>query len=103
MRNAFSKQIFKSLYATEISSKNQSSYYYTKEGFVVLNYLKKTIISKVTLVLFTHVFLRDHYVLKICGRYLDSIISGSSDLHQSNGYVSSGLFEIVAQTNYIPF
>ena len=66
------------------------------------NDLKKTIISKVTLVLFTHAFLRDHYVFKIYGRYLDSIISGSSYLHQSNEYVSSGLFEIVTQTKYIP-
>ena len=36
-----------------------------------------------------------------CGRSLDSIISGSSNLHQSKVYVSSGLFEIVTQTNYI--
>ena len=52
--------------------------------------------------MFTNVFLGDHYVFKSCGGYLDSIISGSSDLHQANGYVSSGLFEIVTQTKYIP-
>ena len=38
-----------------------------------------------------------------CGRSLDSVISRSSDLHQSKVYVSSGLFEIVTQTNYIPW
>ena len=37
-----------------------------------------------------------------CGRSLDSVISRSSDLHQSKVYVSSGLFEIVIQTNHIP-
>ena len=37
-----------------------------------------------------------------CGRSLDTIISGSSDLRQSTVNVSSGLFEIVPPTNYIP-
>ena len=52
-----------------------------------MNELKNTITSKVTLVLFLHVLSRDHR---------------SSDLHQSKVYLSSGLFEIVSQTNHIP-
>ena len=64
--------------------------------------MKNTITSKLTLVLFTHVFSRNYYVFMFCGRSLDSVISRSSDLHQSKVYVSSGLFEIVTQTNYIP-
>ena len=38
------------------------------------NDLKQTITSTVTLVLFTHVFSRDHYVFIICGHSLDSVI-----------------------------
>ena len=53
------------------------------------------------LVLFTYVFSRDHYVFMVCGHSVDSVIKGSSDLHQSKAYLSSGLFEIVTQTNYI--
>ena len=63
--------------------------------------MKNTITSKLTLVLFTHVFSRNHYVFIFCGRSLDSVISRSSNLHQSKVYVSSGLFEIVIQTNHI--
>ena len=44
----------------------------------------------------------DHYVFMFCGCSLGSAINGSSDLYQSKVYVSSGLFEIVTQTNYIP-
>ena len=51
---------------------------------------------------FTHVFLRGHYLSMICSHSLDSVIRGSSDLHQSKVYLSSGLFEIVTQTNHIP-
>ena len=54
------------------------------------------------LILFTHVFARDHYVFMICGHFLDSVIRGSSELYQSKVYLSSGLFEIVTQTNHIP-
>ena len=64
--------------------------------------MKNTITSKLTLVLFTRVFSRNYYVFMFSGRSLDSAISRSSDLHQSKVYVSSGLFEIVTQTNYIP-
>ena len=63
---------------------------------------KHRITSKVTLVLFTHVFLRGHYLSMICSHSLDSVIRGSSDLHQSKVYLSSGLFEIVTQSDYIP-
>ena len=38
------------------------------------NDLKHTITSKVTLVLFTRVFSRDHYVFIICSHSLDSVI-----------------------------
>ena len=37
-----------------------------------------------------------------CGHSLDSVISTSSDLHQSKAYVLSGLVEIIIQTNHIP-
>ena len=37
----------------------------------------------------------------ICGHFLDSVIRGSSELYQLKVYLSSGLFEIVTQTNYI--
>ena len=64
--------------------------------------MKNTITSKLTLVLFTHVFSRNYYVFMFCSRSLDSVTSRSSDLHQSKVYVSSGLFEFVIQTNHIP-
>ena len=57
------------------------------------NDLNHTITSKVMLVLFTHVFSRDHYVFIICGYSLDSVIRESSELYQSKVYLSSGLFE----------
>ena len=38
----------------------------------------------------------------IYGRSLDSVMSKSSDHNQSKVYLSSGLLEIVTQTNYIP-
>ena len=38
----------------------------------------------------------------ICSHSLDSVIRGSSDLHQSKVYLSSGLLEIVTQTDHIP-
>ena len=66
------------------------------------NNLKHTITSKVMLILFTHVFARDHYVFMICGHFLDSVIRGYSVLYQLKLYLSSGLFKIVTKTNYIP-
>ena len=63
--------------------------------------MKNTITSKLNLVLFTQVFSRNYYVFMFYGRSLYSIISGSYDLQQSKVYVSSGLFEIVIQTNHI--
>ena len=43
----------------------------------------------------------EHYVFMVCSNYLDSVMRGSSNLHQLQVYLSSGLFEIVTQTNYI--
>ena len=44
----------------------------------------------------------NHHVFMFCGRSLDIYLSRSSDLNQSKVCGSSGLFEIVKQTNYIP-
>ena len=43
----------------------------------------------------------DHHLFMISGHSLDSVIRESSDLNRSKVYVSSGLFEIVKQTNHI--
>ena len=97
--------MFKSLYETVIFQRtNQALTIQQRDlwSYQTKNDLKNTITSKVTLVLFTHVFLRGHYLSVICCHSLDSVIMRSSDLHQSKVYLSSGLFEIVTQTNHIP-
>ena len=92
--------MFKSLYETVIFQRtNQALTIQQRDlwSYQTKNDLKNTITSKVTLFLFT----RCLHVFMFCGCSLGSAISGSSDTYQSKVQVSSGLLEIVTQTNYI--
>ena len=66
------------------------------------NDLKKTITSTVTLVLFTHVFSRDHYVFIICGHSLDSIIRWFLIYINQRFIFHLVYLRASTQTNYIP-
>ena len=47
------------------------------------------------------VCVRDHYFFVTCGLSIISVILGVSDVHQSNFYLSYGLFQIIKLTNRV--